>query len=174
MRCERENVERVKTERHIKRVKKQLATAKEEEQPALEAELQKFEDNLLYVKLFPQNEKYLSLYAPDSDASKDQRATILQQIKQRLLHKEQKLKTELAAESKLNEPQADLNIRGDDFFFSPSQTEVQEPAAKVHVAPGAEDDEPVAEPLVRKGDIHHIEDASTGNPQRIKECHSGC
>lgn len=97
-------------------MKKQLAEATEEKKSEILAEIQKCEDNLLYIKFFPSNEKYLALYAKGAELYEDKRKIILDKIKQKTKEKQEKLKQEISEENKLPEPLENQEVENDDFF----------------------------------------------------------
>lgn len=149
------HTERIKSERHIKKIRKQLAACKEEEKAALQSQLQTYEDNLLYITHFPRSEKYLSIYAKDCDLYKEQRAAILAKIKERVKQKEEQLKADIKEENALNAPAKQQEEDLDDEFFLSDKPKAQKRAAPAsssvsEAKPKVKDEnEPEAVPIVR-------------------------
>ena len=63
--------ERLKAVKHLNRVEKDLANANpESDKQRLESDLKKAREDLIYVKFFPKDAKYVSLYGRRSGADK--------------------------------------------------------------------------------------------------------
>ena len=93
-----------------------MEEAVESKRDKIQDELRKNEDNLLYVKFFPSNEKYISLYAEGSEKYEDKRQAILKVIKEKTNQKQAKLKAELQEPN----PEESEGIEGDEFFETES------------------------------------------------------
>ncbi|KAF3337987.1 rRNA-processing protein efg1 [Carex littledalei] len=113
--------ERRKIERMIRRLEKQLRTSSDHATEAqISSQLSKLKEDLEYVRFFPKNEKYVSLFAGGEDPDTvDKRNKWRKQIKVNSM--------EAAASGKeLEETGSDddaLDISDDDFFMSASSSD---------------------------------------------------
>ena len=124
-------IELVKSERKLKKARKQLANAPDEKKAELQAEVHKYEDYILYTKYFPSNEKYLSLYAKDCEMHEEKRKAILAKIKEKTKERQEKVKAELKDENNGEAEGVEENAE-DDFF----ETEGAVPAASESAGKG--------------------------------------
>ena len=98
----------------------------EEEKKELQKKLQEYEDNLIYIKFFPSNAKYLSLYAAESGTTKEKRDEVLAKIKEKLKTKEEKFRADVAEENvDDSDKEKHEENKEDDFFLSESTAIVQ-------------------------------------------------
>ena len=134
--------ERQKVERRMSQLRKQLAAAEPAARAALEAQLLESEHDLLYVRHFPRNKKYLSLFPAEpleeggfvAKLQAQIRARIIRRSEAGLLNEQPGGSDEDQEDSDAGELEAELEA--DDFFAADAEEEEEE----AEVEEGAEEE----------------------------------